>query len=735
MEIPNAKKNFGAVSGTEDGEFTGNYYVSDTLAGLGRIGYASKAEPISFEALTQVKGIPKEMTQFTLRFLVEDEEIKSQSFSYGESFGADVFPEIPEKDGYYASWDTDDLTKLHFDKTVKAEYERYVLTLPSQTARESGRPVFLMDGDFDEKASLNVSSVEETERIHGRKAKEQWILSCSDTSQDSYKIRYLSPEENADGYSIYVKQDGQWTKADCTAFGSYIVFSVSAAEAEVAVVPSDSMWLIWLLIGLGILLLIVILIPVIRKLLKKKKPSSGQTKAEAHSLPVPSSEKHSSVKEKKRLILILRVVLAVIIAICAFVAIKMWAGVNAYTVLRKFADRPEFAMTLSLDTELDDKISNANIEVTKTQLDGHTVTCIQKDGITLYYADDAVIMENGKAYQVSELYPDYSSLPAETAKIFKMLSFTTSRSGGKVTYSLTAEGENARSLLKILIPEQLSNLSDTQKLKVELTCADDEIESLRFSSEGTLTDGDKTPYTISAELKPTDIDEEFTIPEPVRETVCSGKIETGTVISEDWFQLISAWTDLSQEEAFTSDVTLGVECGPLSLNEEMKYERAILDDEKIGCIRKNNLAVYFANGKFCDQNGVLLNAKDGGLADRVHLLEVLYQVCLNGDFKCMDTGDDTRLYTLTLDEEAMKEIAYAAEPEMKTLPVKLTSGNIQLMVKGTSIAELDCSCTGGIDALAETAPVTVSVKMSFTHNSGAQVPSAVKNQLIQERTE
>lgn len=65
-------------------------------------------------------------------------------------------------------------------------------------------------------------------------------------------------------------------------------------------------------------------------------------------------------------------------------------------------------------------------------------------------------MENGKAYQISELYPDYSSLPAEAAKIFQALSFTTSRSGGKVTCTLTAEGENAKTLLEILVPEQMN---------------------------------------------------------------------------------------------------------------------------------------------------------------------------------------------------------------------------------------------------------------------------------------
>ena len=271
VDIPNSRRYSGAVSGTEDGKFTGNYYVSDTLAGLGRISYAGKAEPISFKSLTQVKGLPKGMTQFTLRFLVEDEEIKSESFSYGESFGQDVFPEIPVKDGYYASWDTDDLTKLHFDKTVTAEYERYVLTLPSQDTRESGRPVFFVDGDFDEKTTLSVSSVEETEQIHGEKAEEQWKLYCSDPSQNSYTIRYLSPKETAEGYQVYVKQGEQWEKADCTTFGSYLVFSVSAAEVEVAMVPTGSIWLMWILMGLGILLLLVILFFAVRKLRKKKK--------------------------------------------------------------------------------------------------------------------------------------------------------------------------------------------------------------------------------------------------------------------------------------------------------------------------------------------------------------------------------------------------------------------------------------------------------------------------------
>ena len=731
VDIEDSGRYHGAVCGTEEGEFIGNYYVSDILAGLGRISYAGKAEPLSFETFAQIEGLPKKMTQFTLRFVVEDEEIKSQTFSYGESFGEDVFPEIPVKDGYYASWDTDDLTNLHFDKTVTAEYECYVLNIPSQAARESGRPIFLMDGDFSDKVYFTTSSIDETERIHGKKAEEQWRLYCSDTSQESYTVRYLSPEETAEGYRIYVKQDGRWKKADTTAFGSYLVFSVPSAESEVAIVPAINTGI---LIVIGLLLIIIILTFLIRKLRRKKIKVSVEQENEK-SIPETVSDENAVEKNKKRLIPIVTAAIAAIIAIGIYAAMKMGMFVNAYELLNEFSNRTESAMTLSLNTEMDGRLTQADIDINKTQVDGHSVTSIQNNGISLYYADGAVIMENGKAYRVSELYPDYSNLTEEAAKLFQTLSFTTKRSGGVMTCSLTAEGENARRLLKILVPEQIENLSDTQKLKVELSIADDEIQKLCFYSEGTLMDDSKTPYTISAELKPAETDETLALPEPVIETVSSGEIESETVISDGLFRLLSAWTNLSREKTFTADISMGVECSPISLNENIKFERTIIDGEKIGCIRKKELAVYFADGNFCDQNGVVIDAKDNALADRKRLIEALYQICMNGEFKCTDTGNDTWLYTLTLDEDAMKSVAYAAAPEMKNLPVTLTSGSVQIMIKGSNITEIDFSCTGGLSVLADTAPVTVSVKMGFTHNSNTEVPNAVKNQLIQERTE
>lgn len=735
VEITDGGRYTGAVCGTEDGEFSENYYVSDTLAGLGRISYTGKAEPISFEALSQVSGMPGRMTRFTLRFLVEDEEIKSYDFSYGDSFGPETFPEIPVKDGSYASWDTQDLSDLHFDKTVTAEYVRYVMTLSSDASRSSGRSVFLLDGDFDDKAALAVTQVEEPELINGKAAVEQWHLSCSDPSQESYTVRYLSPDEAAKGYTVFVRDQDGWQKASCSAFGSYLVFSVTAPELDVAIVPAASVWLQRIIVCAVAALLVFVLLIVIRQSRHRKKKKVPAPDQDARKAEVDTKGVEKPVKKKKWLLLLLLFLALLIAAVCALVGGKYRAASDACKLLEEFAAQPESAMTLSMSVQLDDTLTNTELDITRTQVENRGVTCIQNSGVSLYYSDDAVIMENGRAFRVGDLQPDYAQLPALAAKLFGAVSFSTSRSDGDVTCRLTAEGENARQLLKVLLPDEVEHLSDAQKLTVELTSSGDQLLSLRFSSEGTLMDDANTAYTLDAELEPKSVDPSFSVPDAVRETVCSGTVEGEESISEDLFRLLSAWTAMSQEDSSSANVQLGVVCGPISLDERMKYGRALVDGQEISCVRKDDLAVYFSEGTFCDQNGILLTEQENALIDGARLLEVLKQICLNGEFDCADTGNDTWLYTLKLDEDAMKTVAYAASPEMESLPVTLSSGSVQITMSGTDIKEIDCACTGGLETLEAEAPVTVSVKLKVAHNSEFEIPTAVKDQLTQERGE
>lgn len=79
----------------------------------------------------------------------------------------------------------------------------------------------------------------------------------------------------------------------------------------------------------------------------------------------------------------------------------------------------------------------------------------------------------------------------------------------------------------------------------------------------------------------------------------------------------------------------------------------------------------------------------------------------------------------------MKTIAYAAAPEMQSMPVTLSLGSVQLTVSDGVMKEIECLCTGGLEGLAEAAPVTVSAKLTLEHNSAVEIPDAVTQQLLQ----
>lgn len=772
VDVPDAGDAYGAVSGTETGEFSGNFYVSDILAGLGRISYSGKAEPMTFEALTQVDDLPEEMTQFTLRFLVEGEGLQSQTFSYGDSFGAEVFPEIPQKEGYFAAWDTSDLTALHFDKTVTATYTRYVLTLPSDVTRESGRPVFLLDGNFDEDATLSVSGGEASTQVEGREALEQWTLQCSDTTQTSYTVRYLTPEEDPEGYKIYVRQDGWWEKADCTTFGSYLVFTVLTASTEIAVVPAQLVWLPRVLVGAAALLVLFLLILIIRSICRRRKKKAAspavastaepetampavnpqveapdaETPTEAAALedalpaempPIPA-EVPDKPKKKRRhwvLPLVLALLLLAMSAGWYFVGRPLLDAADAYDLLRDFAGKSEYAMTLSLDTELGEDLTHGEFKIQKTQVDGTTLTSVSQDNFALYYAGGTVILENGRAFAVNSLYPDYAQLLLEAANLFDTLDFSTSRDGKTVSYSLTAEGDKSKALLGMLLPAQKDLLPDVQKLLVELTATDGTLEVLRFSSEGTLTDEDKTRFTMSASLTPTELEGGVAVPEAVQKAVRDGTAEDLSDLSEDLFRLIETWTAHNQAEGITATLHLGVDCDPISLQEDMTYAQVNTGGQTVSSLSKGDLAIYYADGVFCDRNGLVLSSEEYALADRVRLLEVLYQLCLNGSFTCTETGEDSWLYTLTLDQAGMEAIAYTASPELESMPVTMTFGSVQIELGDGLLKEIRCSCTGGLNGLAEAAPVTVSAQWRVTDYSAPELPDAVLDRLTKERTE
>lgn len=248
VEIVQADQYAGAISGIDKGTFLKNYFVSEKLAGIDRVSFSGRAEPISYKELLKVKGLPEEFKEFTLCFLSDGEAIKTESFAYNESFDEAVFPEAPVKKGYYAEWDKTELLNLKFDTDVNVVYNPYVTALESDSVRESGRSIFFVEGSFRLEDELRAEQLKEKDleglSMGSNTLLEQWKLVIPDDGMETHAIRYLPEEEKTDNLIIYVKQEEGWKKAEPRTIGSYLVFDAEGRELTLAVLKKP-FWHIW----------------------------------------------------------------------------------------------------------------------------------------------------------------------------------------------------------------------------------------------------------------------------------------------------------------------------------------------------------------------------------------------------------------------------------------------------------------------------------------------------------
>ena len=285
VEIKRYTQYAGAISGANIGEYSENLFVSDSLAGIDRISYLGKAEPISFEDLIKRRNIPDKFHRFTLEFVADGNILHSIEFEYGSSFDTSVFPEIPEKAGYYGYWDMLSLENLVFDTTVSVVYKPYITAIGSEEKRENDREIFFVQGDFIEGENISLKEGCDTTELSlvekfftEDQLVESWILTIPKDNLAVNNIHFLPNNEHA---RIFIKIDGIWQEAQTAQFGSYLAFDVSGDVIEIAVVEHSIklMPLILLLAGAFIILISVIVVcVVVRRKKNKGNPSSNKEK-------------------------------------------------------------------------------------------------------------------------------------------------------------------------------------------------------------------------------------------------------------------------------------------------------------------------------------------------------------------------------------------------------------------------------------------------------------------------
>ena len=220
---------------TEDGEQSGNYFVSDTLGGIDGVSYAGQAEPLSFEdfaALTQQEGLPEAFRTMVLTFRADGAVVGTVTVDYGGSFDPQTAPAIPPKDGCTAAWPAFTTENIRFDQVIDAVYTPLSTVVSGTELREDGRPILLAEGSFGN-GDLTMTASDAAPLVPGQHT-ESWQFTLPETAGSSWQMHYLPQKKNT---TVYLKSaDGSWRRADTTADGSYLVFTVQPGEDTLAAV-------------------------------------------------------------------------------------------------------------------------------------------------------------------------------------------------------------------------------------------------------------------------------------------------------------------------------------------------------------------------------------------------------------------------------------------------------------------------------------------------------------------
>lgn len=252
----------GAVAGNlkEEGLAKNNRFVSGDWGGIDGVSYLGKADPITYNQMMQIQGAKQIFKTVTLSFVADEEVLERTTLDYGTSVSKEIFPEIPPKEGYYGKWESINMDSVENDLKINVEYIPYRTSLESVTKRESGLPTLLVEGAFQENASLSLSQIDSGEFV------EAWSVSIPKDENTTHTIRFLPPLGQK-RTQIFLKNGERWEPASTKTDGDYLIFKTHNRDFSFSVSEKTNP-LPFLVIPL-ILIAIVLFLPKILRSLRK----------------------------------------------------------------------------------------------------------------------------------------------------------------------------------------------------------------------------------------------------------------------------------------------------------------------------------------------------------------------------------------------------------------------------------------------------------------------------------
>ena len=257
-----------------DGEVSTNIFVNDIYGGIDDINYSGKADSASYEAVMAMENIPDGFHRVTLVFKADGNVIDTKNIAYNANLGVSELPSIPDKDGFYAQWPENMVSKPILQNTVvEAEYHVWIESVAGDIASQNDKPLFIAEGKFYDDNKITLSKCD-TDNLSGDiEYSYAWKMRGTDVKDKGTKTCHFYIKNTSGSSEVWYRDnaDSGWVKADAKEHGSYMTAEIPY-EADFAVIHKESSNIIYYICGGAAACIIVLAVIIIKK--RKKEISN-----------------------------------------------------------------------------------------------------------------------------------------------------------------------------------------------------------------------------------------------------------------------------------------------------------------------------------------------------------------------------------------------------------------------------------------------------------------------------
>ena len=265
------------------GVISANYFVSASYNGIDGVSYKDIAEPVSYYDLALI-GAPPAFMHPTVNYRItdiDDNEVDmgKEEIPYGTPLDKLNYPEVPDEEGYYISWNDTSGELMDGVRIVNGEYIDIVSVIAStETYPDTEKPLAYMDGSFERESVVSVKTVDDPGYLSPVLTGENAVIydvtvsGLGVSNKGDYKIRLYNPYEEA---VLYKYEDGAFKELQSTVRNEYLETGTEYLHTVYAVAEKKDFKKQIILASAGIAGLLILLIVIIRIIVKRRRAKKG----------------------------------------------------------------------------------------------------------------------------------------------------------------------------------------------------------------------------------------------------------------------------------------------------------------------------------------------------------------------------------------------------------------------------------------------------------------------------